>query len=171
MARRGQWQATAEAAARLFGVSLPAGPRVVRANRSTLIWSGPDQFLALSNRSPNGSVLAAAQQFFPGIASLSDQSDGRALIRVSGPAARAMLAKLISLDLHPQAFPSGSAATTSIDHTGVNFWRGDDTDNGEPTFYVLLFSTFAESLWDTMLDAAAEYGLDINQESTAAWLV
>ena len=170
MARRGQWQATAEAAARLFGVSPPAGPQAVTAGRSILIWSGPDQFLALSNQSKNESVFAAARQSFAGLASLSDQSDGRALIRIAGPDSRTMLAKLVSLDLHPQAFASGSAAATSIDHTGVNFWRGDDAEDGGPTFYILVFSTFAESLWNTMLEAAAEYGVDINQDSAAAWL-
>lgn len=41
----------------------------------------------------------------------------RILVSVAGPDARAMLAKLSSIDLHPAAFPAGSAAATSIEHT------------------------------------------------------
>jgi sarcosine oxidase subunit gamma len=83
------------------------------------------------------------------------------LIRIAGPDARAMLAKLSSLDLHPAAFPAGAAAATSIDHTSVNLWRGSDLPDGQAVFNLLVFATFAQSLWHTMLDAAAEYGVDV----------
>ena len=73
------------------------------------------------------------------------------MIRIGGPQARAMLAKLSSIDLHPSAFPLGAAAATSIDHTSVNLWRGDDC-RWAGGFNLLVFATFAESLWHTMLD-------------------
>ncbi|TIW99342.1 MAG: sarcosine oxidase subunit gamma, partial [Mesorhizobium sp.] len=38
---------------------------------------------------------------------------------------------------------------------------GDDRPDGQALFNLLVFATFAESLWHTMLDAAAEYGVDI----------
>ncbi len=170
MARRGQSEAAAQAAAREFGAPPPVKPQAVRAGQSILIWSGPDQFLVLSARSKTASAFATLQKSLAGFASLSDQSDGRALIRISGPNARTMLAKLVSLDLHDQSFPPVSAAATSIDHTGVNLWRGDDADDGYAAFFMLVFSTFAESLWGTMLDAGAEYGIDINADDAAAWL-
>ncbi|TIX36785.1 MAG: sarcosine oxidase subunit gamma, partial [Mesorhizobium sp.] len=92
---------------------------------------------------------------------LSDQSHARVLISVSGEKARAMLAKLSSLDLHPAAFPAGTGAATSIDHTSINLWRGNDRPDGQAVFNLLVFATFAESLWHTIFDAAAEYGVDI----------
>ena len=101
-----------------------------------------------------------------GIASLSEQSDGRSLIRISGSRARDMLAKVCSLDLHPAAFPDGAAAASSIDHTSVNLWRGKDVGD-EATFYLLVFATFAESLWHTLLDSGAEYGIAI--DTAGAW--
>ncbi len=157
MARRGQWDAAAKAAEQHFGAAAPARPKAVAAGKALLIWSGPDQFLVLSER---GSATDTARPSFAGTASLSDQSDGRALIRISGARARDMLAKVCSLDLHPSAFPVGAATATSIDHTSVNLWRGDDAD-GSPVFNLLIFTSFAESLWRTLLDSGAEYGIEI----------
>ena len=60
-----------------------------------------------------------------------------------------MLAKLSSIDLHPAAFPLGAAAATSIDHTSVNLWRDSDLPDGQAVFNLLVFATFAQSLWHT----------------------
>ena len=66
----------------------------------------------------------------------------------------------------PTAFPVGTAAATSIDHTSVNLWRGEDAD-GSPVFNLLVFTSFAESLWHTLLDSGAEYGIEI--AAPGAW--
>ena len=169
MARRGQWGAVAQACAQAYGKAAPADPQAVEADGALLIWSGPDQFFVLSAREA-GAALEKARSAFSGIASLSEQSDGRSLIRISGSRARDMLAKVCSLDLHPAVFPVGAAAASSIDHTSVNLWRGQDADvkeGGEATFYLLVFTTFAESLWHTLLDSGAEYGVTI--DARMAW--
>lgn len=170
MARRGQWGAVAQACTEGYGRTPPAKPQAVEAEGAVLIWSGPDQFLVLSGRT-DGSALEKARLAFAGVASLSEQSDGRSLIRISGPRARDMLAKVCSLDLHPAVFPVGAAAATSIDHTPVNLWRGKDGNagdrGGEAVFYLLIFATFAESLWHTLLDSGAEYGISI--DAAGAW--
>ena len=166
MARRGQWPALAEVVAQRYGAVPPSTPQAVRAGGKTLIWSGPDQFFALSARDDAAPEIDDAKRAFAGIASLSDQSDARALLRLSGPKARAALAKFCSLDLHDAAFPVGAAAATSIDHTSVTLWRGGDSD-GDAVFHLLVFSTFAESLLGTILDSAAEYGVEV--VSSSAW--
>ena len=122
----------------------------------------------LAARAAGSSAIDAARRSFAGFASLSEQSDGRALIRISGPRARDLLAKFCSLDLHPAAFPVGSAAATSIDHTPVTLWRDEDGADGAAVFNLLVFSSFAESLWHTILDSGAEYGIEIGV--TGAWL-
>jgi heterotetrameric sarcosine oxidase gamma subunit len=162
MARRGHWQAVAQACTKAYGKPAPAKPEVVEAEGALLIWSGPDQFFVLS---PRGSQMEKARKAFAGTASLSEQSDGRALIRISGARARDMLAKVCSLDLHPAVFPVGAAAATSIDHTAVNLWRVEDV-GGEAAFHLLVFATFAESLWRTLLDSGAEYGVAIDAPAT-----
>lgn len=159
MARRGRRADLASAAKARFGVAAPDAPKAIQASDAVLIWSGPDQFLVLSKGGKH--TFAPLSQAFSQSASLSDQSHARALISVSGAKARTMLAKLSSIDLHPAAFPIGTAAATVIDHTSVNLWRGADQRDGQAVFNLLVFATFAESLWHTMLDAAGEYGVDI----------
>jgi sarcosine oxidase subunit gamma len=166
MARRGMWGAAEQACKQAYGKAAPASPQAIEADGALLVWSGPDQFLLLSARKSGRSAMDAARSAFAGIASLSEQSDGRSLIRVSGPRARDMLAKVCSLDLHPAVFPVGTAAATSIDHTSVNLWRGPDA-SGAAVFHLLVFATFAESLWRTLLDSGAEYGISI--DAAGAW--
>lgn len=159
MARRGKAPEMATAARTRFGVAAPETSNSVETGDATLIWSGPGQFLVLSNEGMHTvETLAPA---LAASASLSDQSHARVLIAISGSKARSMLAKLSSIDLHPQAFPVGAAAATSIDHTSVTLWHGNDRAGSQDVFNLLVFATFAESLWHTMLDAAAEYGVTI----------
>lgn len=159
MARRGHGAELANATRTRFGVAAPDEPKAVQAQDATLIWSGPDQFFALSKGGKHG--MEALAPALVASASLSDQSHARVLISISSAKARTMLAKLSSIDLHPGVFPVGAAAATSMDHTSVTLWRGNDRD-GLAVFNVLVFATFAESLWHTMLDSAAEYGVTIN---------
>ncbi|RWE42482.1 MAG: sarcosine oxidase subunit gamma [Mesorhizobium sp.] len=166
MARRGKAAEMAEAAKARFGVAAPETPNAVGAPDATLIWSGPDQFFVLSKGGKH--AAGALAQAFATSASLSDQSHARVLIGISGAKARAMLAKLSSIDLHPAAFPIGAAAATSMDHTSVTLWRGNDRPDGQTVFNVLVFATFAESLWHTMLDSGAEYGIEIGHSEEMA---
>ncbi|CDX61383.1 conserved hypothetical protein [Mesorhizobium plurifarium] len=165
MARRGKAREMTKAATARFGIAAPETPKAVGTADATLIWSGPDQFLVLSKGGKyTMDTLAPA---FAGSASLSDQSHARALISVSGDKARATLAKLSSIDLHPDAFGIGAAAATSMDHTSITLWRGDDR-NGQAVFNLLVFATFAESLWHTILDSAAECGVTISHSEELA---
>ncbi|TIV10350.1 MAG: sarcosine oxidase subunit gamma, partial [Mesorhizobium sp.] len=159
MARRGKAGEMIAAAKAHFGVAAPETPRAVSAADATLIWSGPDQFLVLSKGGKHS--IEALAPGFAGSASLSDQSHARVLISVCGEKARAMLAKLSSIDLHPDVFAVGAAAATSMDHTSVTLWHGSDRD-GQAVFNLLVFATFAESMWHTILDSAAEYGVAID---------
>lgn len=163
MARRGQRDATGQACLNAYGKTPPTTPEAVAADGAVLLWSGPDQFLVLSAR---GTGFEKAGTAFAGVASLSEQSDARSLLRISGPRARDMLAKVCSLDLHPATFPVGAAATTFIDHTAVNLWRAADA-GGEAVFQLLIFGTFAESLWHMLLDSGAEYGIAV--DAASAW--
>jgi sarcosine oxidase subunit gamma len=162
MARRGKAGAMTKAH---FGVAAPETPKAVAAVDATLIWSGPDQFLVLSKGGRH--TMESLASGFAGSASLSDQSHARALISVSGDKARATLAKLSSIDLHPGVFGVGAAAATSMDHTSVTLWRGRDR-SGLAVFNLLVFATFAESLWHTILDSAAEYGVTISHSEEFA---
>jgi methylglutamate dehydrogenase subunit D len=158
MARRGHWAALAKAVKAEFGIMPPSEPRLAKGRNVDLLWSGPDQFLAISsikNRLPHENL----RQKFGSLSSISDQSDGRVLISVTGPKVRDMLAKVCSLDLHEDVFEVGTAAVTAIDHLSTNVWREADGADGHSVFKLLLLSTFAISLWQLLVDSSAEYGV------------
>ncbi len=52
-----------------------------------------------------------------------DQSDGRVLLRLSGPSARQILAKGIGVDLHPAAFALGGSTNVLCGHIAINLSR------------------------------------------------
>ena len=162
MARRNRRAEVATTARRFFGVEPPARPAAAFGKDITLVWSGVDQFLALSLA--DGRPVDAVHSAFDGAASVSDQSDSRCLVRLSGSHVRDALAKISSLDLHAEAFPVGAAAATSIDHTAVNLWRERDASDGSAVFDILVFTSFAESIWRAILEATAEYGAKVGNE-------
>ncbi|AZO42161.1 sarcosine oxidase subunit gamma [Mesorhizobium sp. M7D.F.Ca.US.005.01.1.1] len=165
MARRGKAAEMSKAAKGRFGIAAPETPKAVGAADAMLIWSGPDQFFVLSKSGKH--TMQTLAPALSGPASLSDQSHARALISISGTKARAMLAKLSSIDLHADAFGIGAAAATSMDHTSVTLWRGNNRD-GLAVFNLLVFATFAESLWHMILDSAAEYRVAVNHSEELA---
>jgi sarcosine oxidase subunit gamma len=92
-----------------------------------------------------------------GLASLSNQSDGRTIIRVSGPKVRQALAKGVPIDLHPRAFRVGDTALTVVGHIGVHFWQLDET----PTYEFAVFRSFSASLWEWLVASSAEFGVAV----------
>ena len=92
-----------------------------------------------------------------GFASVSDQSDGRAVVRLAGPRVRDVLAKGLPIDLHPTVFGAGSAATSVIALMGVTLWQVDDA----PTYDIAVFRSLAGSFWKWLTDSAAEFGYEV----------
>ena len=91
-----------------------------------------------------------------GIASVSDQSHGRVILRVAGPKARAVLAKGTPVDLHQDAFAIGSSALTQMAHVGVHLTRA-----GEDAFELSVFRGFSANFWDWLTDMSEEFGYQV----------
>jgi len=91
------------------------------------------------------------------LASISDQSGGRAVPRISGPRARDLLAKGLAIDLDSRVSPAGSAVTSTISHMGVQAWQADDPQ----AYHIVIFRSFSESFWRWLTVSAAEYGYEI----------
>lgn len=165
MARRGRWADTAGAAASHFGVAPPAQPSAGFGDNVTLVWSGPDQFLALSSGAGDAVALDAARAALASVASVCEQSDGRFMVEIAGPNARDVLARLTVVDLEPSLFPPGAAAATAIDHTTVNLWRKPDAADGTPVYALLCLTSFAATIWHSLHEAAAEFGVSTERVS------
>ncbi|WP_336490423.1 sarcosine oxidase subunit gamma [Methylobacterium nigriterrae] len=151
IAAEGQEAALARTLSRSFGLPLPETGTAHFAGERGLVWSAPGQWLAVAGTREGLHGLATALR---GLAAVSDQSDGRALLRVSGRSARAALAKGVAVDLHPRAFRAGRSAVTSIAHIGAQIWQRDEA----PTYEIAVARSFAGSFWSWLAHAAVEFG-------------
>lgn len=152
IARKGHAGDLAAAIRSRYGLDLPTTPKRVEQGGLAVIWSGPGQWLAVAE---DGRDLACELSEAVGaFAAVSDQSDGLAVLRVSGPRVRDALIKGVGLDLHPRSFVPGDAAVTMIAHIGTQLWQLDD----RPTYEIAVYRSFAGSLWRWLDASAAEYG-------------
>ena len=118
---------------------------------------GPGQWLAVSEKLANEALARDLGQHLKGLASISDQSGGRTVIRVSGARARELLAKGLPIDLHASTFDPGSAATSMISLMGVQLWQVDDA----PTYDIAIFRSLSASFWRWLTASAGEYGYEV----------
>ena len=137
-----------------LGIALPLTPTIASGQAHDAIWAGPDQWLLrCASRDGFQALLAELAPH----AAASDQSDGRAAVRLSGPRVRDVLAKGVMLDLHPAAFAVGDVALTSIAYVGVQLWRLADGPDG-PMFEIMVPRSMAGSFWAWFTASAAEFG-------------
>jgi sarcosine oxidase subunit gamma len=163
IAAEGGEAALAAAIGQRLGLDLPASPVAARSDGHSLAWAGPGQWLLVGgSRSGFAETLAA----FSGLAAVSDQSDGRAALRLSGARIRHALAKGCMIDLHPTAFPVGATALTSIAHMGVHLWRAADGPDGA-VFEIMVARSMAGSFWSWFSASVAEFGCDVTTARAA----
>jgi len=124
----------------VIGLDPPAGPGRASQGDLTLIGVGPGVWLALSEV-PTSDWPEALERRLEGLCAVSDQSGAYVVFRFEGPRARALLQRGAAIDLHPDVFTPGSAATTVIAHIGVILWRIDATS----AFDVAVFRSYASS--------------------------
>ena len=156
IAKRGKRDQLISAVETAYGVALPKGPRRVTRGSVTFAGTGPDQWIA-SAEGPEAPNFAARVRARIGLfAAVSDQTDARLVLRLSGPKVRDVLAKGVPLDLHPKVFKPGDVATTLVAYIGVQLDRID-----EATFQLTAPRSMAGSFWSWLSASAAEFGYDV----------
>ena len=90
-----------------------------------------------------------------------DQTHGRALIRLSGPAAPRVLAKLCGIDLADDITPDGAAFRTSVAGLATDVIR-DDLPGATRSYLLHCERSSGQYFFDAMLRAGAEFGLEID---------
>jgi sarcosine oxidase subunit gamma len=140
---RGREAAVSKALKAACGVALPAPGRAEAKGAAVCLWSGRGQALLLG---PAPGALEGA--------ALTDQGDAWAVLRIEGPAAEAVLARLVPLDLRAAAFPEGAAARTMLFHMMLAIRRA-----GPQAFELMVFRSMA---------ATAVHELDTAMRSVAA---
>lgn len=124
------------------------------------LWLGPDEWLLVC---APGSETAVADTLRAALvdrhAAVVDVTDGRTVLRLSGPRARSVLAKGCALDLHPRAFSFGDVAQTALARAQVILQQAvDDADEGGPAFDIFVARSFADYVWSWLKDACAGPG-------------
>lgn len=133
---------------------LPVAPNTwVPVNDGQIVWLGPDEWLVTSTtEKPHELEARLGSAVRPHGGSATDVSAQRTSIRISGHHARDVLATGCALDLHPIAFPTGTAAQTILGQAPVLLLA-----LGDNNFRVFVRSSFAGYLAAWLLDAASEF--------------
>lgn len=156
IARKDKAEALSKAIAAVYEFPLPGVGESATGNGLALHWCGAEQYFAIAEGKAEAELYRELKSRLEGLASCSDQSHGRIIIRVSGPKARALLAKGTPIDLHPSAFGPGKSAMTQMAHVGVHL-----TQTAEETFELSVFRGFSENFWEWLTEQAEEYGYQV----------
>lgn len=123
-------------------------------SETSLMVIAPGRYLLVSNNPTLTQDLAEQINAETGV--ITDLSHARAGIRISGHNAADVLLKGVAIDFDIRKFPVNSVAQTSFHHIGLTLHRTDET-----TFELFVFRGFAVSFWETLTDAALEYGYEV----------
>jgi len=113
--------------------------------------------------SSGASMLRLARELSSSTGTVTLLSASRVRIRITGSAAREVLAKGMALDLHPAVFEVGRSAQSGLHHTGIFLERV-----GEDDYEIYVPRTYAEWIWDWLIDAVLPWGYDIQVEDLSA---
>ncbi len=156
IARRGKRFMLVNAVNTAFGVALPDGPRRTTVGSVTFAGTGPDQWLASAEAAEAAGFAAKLRARVGPFAAVSDQSDARLVLQLSGPRVRDVLAKGLAIDLHLKSFKPGDVANTLIAYVGVQIDMLDDA-----TWQLTAPRSMAGTFWSWLSASAAEFGYDV----------
>lgn len=162
LVKKARHEALAQRVREHLHIELPAGPYRAAAGKIALLGTGPGVWLATQEQGSNA-LATSLREKIGDLASISDQSDGYAVLRLSGPKVLNTLAKLMPLDLHPRAFAVGTVAATIAAHIGATLWRLNDTADGSAVFEIAIFRSLAADFWQALTESAAEFGLVVTR--------
>jgi methylglutamate dehydrogenase subunit D len=157
IARRGRERDLKDTVAKSFGIELPDGPRVAANGAISFAGIGLHRWFTAAENAAYTDFVARLQERLAGLASISDQTDGRVVLRLRGKRVRDVLAKGVPLDLHRRSFKTGDIASTLVAYIGVQIEQLDDA----PTFQLMAFRSLAGSLWSWLAKSAAEFGYEV----------
>jgi sarcosine oxidase subunit gamma len=130
-----------DAALAATGLALPAPGLVVEGPEGRrAVWTGREQAFVL------GGAVAVA---LDGLAAVTDQTDGWAGLRLSGPAAVEVLARLVAVDLREGATPPGRVVRTGLNHVPAILIRG------ATGVEILVFRSMIRTAWEEIAEAMA----------------
>lgn len=122
------------------GLRFPAPGQTITSGPARMIWVGHSRALLCGVEPP----LALSA-----IAALTDQSDSSPVVQIEGPAAEAVLARLVPVDLRQSALPRGHTVRTLLGHMSVSITRV-----GPLSFEIMAMRSMARTLVHDLTEAA-----------------
>ncbi len=151
----GSQKAIIAAIRKAAGLALPDGAGGgIATDMKSAFGIAPGRFLVVDQSEGIAQSLRAAIK--PAEGAVTDLSHGRTAIRVSGPHAEWVLAKLFALDFEPTAFPVGAGRATQHHDILAQIQR-----TGAAQFDLYLFRSFARSFWTALCHGAEEVGYEV----------
>lgn len=98
-----------------------------------------------------------------GHVSVIDHTHGRALFRLAGYAASAVLEKICSLDWSDPTTPDGAVVSGSVAKVVCDIVRDDL--RGEPSYLIACDRSYGQYLFDAILDAGREFDIAVGPET------
>lgn len=138
------------AAARAAGAEAAPGPgRAAWGEQAALLRTEPMRWLLLAEQPVEQPALEA------GDGTLLDLGHARTLLRVEGPAAVELMARMAPLDFRAHAFPDGTVATSAIHEVAATILAR------ESGFDLLVFRSFGRAIAEHLAETAEQFGVEI----------
>ena len=147
------------AVAAVLGIEPVVEPSTaVRRRDVSMLWLGPDEWLVVTPERRLDRIERTLRDALEGQhAALTDVSHGRAVVVLSGPHAREVLAKGCTLDLHPRVFGPGRCAQSRLAKCQALIHQTTDA----PEYEIHVQRSFAQYAWTWLEDAGQEFGVRI----------
>jgi heterotetrameric sarcosine oxidase gamma subunit len=145
--------------------------RTARDEDGTLVvGSGPGEWLLIGPPGQAAALAAKAKaetkaNAGPGTTCV-DLTHGRALLRLTGEKGPSVLAKLSAIDLDDDLVPDGAALRTAVATVATDIIRDDHS--GIRSYLLHCERSVGQYLFDSLLQAGAEYGLAVDGFRPAA---
>ena len=131
-----------------FGASRAHGEAIVAGTR-------PDEWTILGSLAAVEAAEAAIDR--GGFTSVIPFSHGRALFRITGDDSARMLEKVCGIDWSDSMTPDGAVVSASVALTTCDIIRNDN--DGARSYLLMMDRSFAQYLFDALLDAGEEFGI------------
>jgi heterotetrameric sarcosine oxidase gamma subunit len=147
-------------------VAAELGVRFGRAHRNAagvlVVGSGPGEWLLIGP--PGRAIPAHTGPAADGYASSTDLTHGRALVRLTGPAAADVLSTMCGIDLSDEATPDGAAFRSSVAAVATDVIRDDVA--GVRSYLLHCERSSGQYLFDALLSAGRDLGIEIDGFTT-----
>ena len=150
-------------------VGVPFGRAARDGDGTLVVGSGPGEWLLIGSPGQGAALAAGLERLAlhaPGeLVTWVDITHGRALMKLTGSLAPAVLAKLCGVDLSEDVIPDGAAFRSSVASLATDVIRddlagGSDGAKGAQSYLLHCERSAGQYLFDALLRAGAEFGIE-----------